>query len=136
LQMRRFCLVVRVFSGVYSCPFGQWVLLRCAWFCRVVFSLAVTGSRCSGLQQSRLRHRWSSWRFLGMGLLWACSHVIRCITRSLWPGPRDHLPYPLRVCGPFHVQHPLVMSTWRWKRANSALLSMYRGSGTPLILAT
>ena len=79
--------VMRVFSSVYSCPFGQDSLRLLAWSWRRVFSLPVTASKCSGLQQSRLRHRWSS--SSPAGTFWSlwCSHKMRWITRSRLPGP-------------------------------------------------
>lgn len=84
--------VVRVFSGVYSCPLGQASLRLLAWSWRLVFSLPVTASKWSGLQQSRFRQRWSSSSPAGTSWSLWCSQRILWITRSRLPGPTLCLP--------------------------------------------
>lgn len=145
LRSRSHCLhtrlpdgVIRVFSGVYSCPRGHCVLLRQAWSCLIVFSLPVTASRWSGLQHARLRHKWSNCRPWGISWPLWCSHIRRCVMRSGWPGPRRCLPYPLGVLGPVQFQHPLSGSTatLRLILANSVTFMIHGANGMLRTIAT
>ena len=76
------------------------------------FSLRVTASRCHGLTQPRLRHRWSISRPLGTGpivsscaSLWAESALL-----FLFPVGTLREPYPPLFGRSTHRQHPSVFS--------------------------
>src|ERR1700693_278325 len=100
-----------MFPALYSCPLGQCVtraFLAANPLPRKMLIRIVTGSRCHGLRQARLRQRWSSVSSGGISPT-TLENAKRC-TRTFKLERTENRAYPFRSIGDFQSQHESVSS--------------------------